>query len=297
MDLTIGRRRDDPSINHDSTSRFFPSEHPDGHSQPTTNCIDVDEAASSDSVPAIRGGILLRSIRRVSDGKVISGPSLLVDEILQASHASSIPELVSTKWNGNRNAFRSDRSTYLRFRPRPPPGESRGFIEKKSSQNVDAKGAANCSPGPNSTPTVYSSPRIGLDLSHPGTTASRDHPRLVFLSKHYRFFIYPELLEKGRPQSFLGIIHSCLQRGHVLRAGGANSSRSSVPNAKLRAEVVRIMGVKESTVEKYFTEYLAGLEKGVIKSYIGAAGKGASTSPATYLRMVGALESISDSTS
>ncbi|KIL69050.1 hypothetical protein M378DRAFT_69522 [Amanita muscaria Koide BX008] len=262
LDLTIGR----PLSENSST---------------ITPLNDIPNPMSA-SEPDIRGGILLRSLRRVSDGKVICGPSLLVDEILQSSNSDSIPDLVTSKWNGDINAFRSEGGpTFLCFRPR---------FDQKRAQSPGAL-----------PPTVYSSPRIGLDLSHPGTTVSKDHPRLLFLSKRYRFFTHPELLEKGRPQTFIGILHFCLRNGHTLRAtagknGGTIDSffGKSGHNGKLRSEVMKIMCVKEATVEKYFTEYFAGLDKGVMKLYIGAAGKGASTSPATYLRMVGALERFLD---
>lgn len=319
LDLTIGRPLSENSVseadNTASMSRFFPT---GGLPELTTtkngpsNATPLNDIPNpiSASKPDIRGGILLRSLRRISDGKVICGPSLLVDEILQSSNSDSIPDLVTSKWNGDINAFRSEGGpTFLCFRPRSDGHES--SLPQAVPQNAtqDQKGAQ--SPGA-LPPTVYSSPRIGLDLSHPGTTVSKDHPRLLFLSKRYRFFTHPELLEKGRPQTFIGILHFCLRNGHTLRAtagknGGTidtffgksgHSSRPSGsrtgPDGKLRSEVMKIMCVKEATVEKYFTEYFAGLDKGVMKLYIGAAGKGASTSPATYLRMVGALERFLD---
>lgn len=44
--------------------------------------------------PGAVGGILLRSMRRVSDGTLISGPSLLVDELLSTSSQPSIAALI-----------------------------------------------------------------------------------------------------------------------------------------------------------------------------------------------------------
>ncbi|KAG9317913.1 hypothetical protein JVU11DRAFT_2144 [Chiua virens] len=62
------------------------------------------------------------------------------------------------------------------------------------------------SPSVDDRPTVYHSPRIGLDLSHPDTTATITHPRVIFVGKLYRHFTHPELLSsKGRVQSFVGI--------------------------------------------------------------------------------------------
>jgi len=36
--------------------------------------------------------------------------------------------------------------------------------------------------------------------------------------------------------------------------------------------------------------YKAGVDSGKLKAFVGAQGKGASSSPATYLRMMGTLE-------
>ncbi|KAK2463728.1 hypothetical protein APHAL10511_004221 [Amanita phalloides] len=227
LDLTIGRR-------HASTSRLSPSRN-------------------------IRGGILLRTLRRTSDVKVICGPSLLVDEILKVSRASSISELVERTWDSStgRTAFRpeiattdSRHGTHLTFRPRGRTTER---------------------------PTIYRSPRIGLDLSHPGTTPTRTHPRLQFLPRTYRFFVRPELLDKGRPQTFIGVLHA--------------NQCATPSNAKtLRSKVTQLMGIKQTTYDKYYGDYTTGLDKGAIRTYVGVAGKGASSSPGTYLRMVGALE-------
>ncbi|KAG6903603.1 hypothetical protein DXG01_016447, partial [Tephrocybe rancida] len=81
------------------------------------------EAANSDSdKESTRGGALLRSLRRLSDNKVISGPSLLVDEILRLSSAADIPELVEQKWAKDTSAFGS-RPVSLFLRPRSPSSQ------------------------------------------------------------------------------------------------------------------------------------------------------------------------------
>ncbi|KAI6103836.1 hypothetical protein EDD16DRAFT_1693901 [Pisolithus croceorrhizus] len=71
---------------------------------------------------------LLRTLRRYPEQKIICGPSLLVDEILRASGASSISDLVTGVWNDD-------------------IGPSRLIPPSKTLQ------------------VVYNSPRIGLDLS------------------------------------------------------------------------------------------------------------------------------------
>ena len=144
------------------------------------------------------GGILLRSLREVGpNGKVISGPSLLVDHIINLSGASSISDLVENIWAGDTCAFTSEkdeRSTRLFLRPVSEPSST------SSSSRI--------------TSTIYFSPRIGLDLSHPGTTNPEIlpiHPRIQFLPKPYRFFAHPEVLvANGRPQTFLGVLSLCI---------------------------------------------------------------------------------------
>ena len=64
-------------------------------------------ASETDSEPT-HGGILLRTIRRVKDRQVVSGPSRLVDEILAQSGAQSILDLVQPKWKEDTFAFHSN---------------------------------------------------------------------------------------------------------------------------------------------------------------------------------------------
>jgi len=54
------------------------------------------------------------------------------------------------------------------------------------------------------------------------------------------------------------------------------------------------MALKEPTCAKYLAEYVAGREGGVdlLKSFVGAKGKGASSSPSSYLKMMGALSNL-----
>lgn len=225
-----------------------------GSSSPETSTY-FDNAESNQK--STRGGALLRSIRRVSDSKVISGPSLLVDEILRLSNAPDISELVEGKWKGDTSAFGS-RPTSL-------------FLRSRASLSQQK-------------PIVYRSPRIGLDLSHAGMTASPSHPRVVFLSRPYRYFSYPKLLtSKGRPQTFLGVLRFCMDTiytGHDLKSKA------------LHKEIIRITGLGEKTASRYLEYYRDGLDSGKLKNFVGVQGKGASSSPATYLRMMGTLKQI-----
>jgi hypothetical protein len=130
-------------------------------------------------------------------------------------------------------------------------------------------------------PSVYRSPRIGLDLSHPGTTNTPAHPRVVYISKLYRYFVLPHLLtSNGRSQTFLGIYRTCVDSG---RYGSDDAS-------SLRRELIELSGLKEATVIKYLTDFQLGVDRGTLSAFIGA--KGASASPSNYLRMMGTLHRL-----
>ncbi|KAG2091955.1 uncharacterized protein F5147DRAFT_779808 [Suillus discolor] len=204
----------------------------------------------------LRGGALLRTIRRFHDQKVISGPSLLVDEILRVCNASNISELVSVKWQGDIAALSAPsqpRSVYMYLRKRP---------------------ASSLAASP-----VFRSPRIGLDLSNPETKASPTHPRVIFVGKLYRYFTYPELLVvNGRPQTFIGL-YVALVEGKKYEPG----------SLRFRNELSKLTGIKDTTVAKYLSDYQLGFEKGKLANFVGAIGKGASASASVYLKMMGTL--------
>lgn len=250
MDLTFGA----PLPNWVKT-KYFSSEPPTSSSPPVRELL--------------RGGILLRSIRQIGPGsKIISGPSLLVDQILAASDASSIQELVENKWEGNISAILSDE------------GSPSVCLYLKGVEAEEYK-----------APTkVYFSPRIGLDLSHPGTTGPDTlplHPRIRFLPKLYRFFVYPNLLvANGRPQTFLGVLQSYL--------GLSSSVEAALLKPSLTRDIARLTGMKEHNVAKYLAEYKAGRKVGALflKSVIGSKGKGAGSSPLMYLKMMGAISTL-----
>ncbi|KDQ14155.1 hypothetical protein BOTBODRAFT_159695 [Botryobasidium botryosum FD-172 SS1] len=220
-------------------------------------------AARSPAASPTRGGILLRSIRRASDKSVISGPSLLVDEILKRSGANNISQLVDIKWSGYTSAFfpapTSDTPAYPTLRLAP-------YAQAKF-------------PAP--PPPIYCSPRIGLDLSHPSATASATNPRVIYLPKPHRYFIHPHLLTaNGRGHTFLGVHETALL--------DANEHTQSV-----KRRVSEITGIREATVEAYAEHYAAGLKlNGRIDGFVGAKGKGAGSSPSSFLKMMGALKGL-----
>ncbi|KIM61469.1 hypothetical protein SCLCIDRAFT_1215919 [Scleroderma citrinum Foug A] len=213
----------------------------------------------------VRGGALLRTLRRLKDRKLISGPSLLVDEVLRASGASSISNLVNDTWNKDIAALTAptlSRSTYM-------------YLRSRDRSNV---------PALKTSSTVYRSPRVGLDLSHPETTNSLRHPRVAFVDARYRYFTHPELLTtKGRMQTFCGLYTA-------LRESNGYPHNS----IKLKQELCRLMAYKEQNVVKLLADYKVGYESGTLKSFLGSAGKGACQSSSTYLKMMGTLQRVKE---
>ncbi|KAI0307012.1 hypothetical protein B0F90DRAFT_1813843 [Multifurca ochricompacta] len=179
---------------------------------------------------SVRGGILLRSLRRHSDSSVISGPSLLVDELLRASGTSSIPELVSEKWQGDISAFRAPSVES------PDSNLVTLFIGNKQTHTSSQ---------------MYRSPRIGLDLSHPSTRLDPSNKRVQYVSKPYRYFILPHLLTaNGRGQTFLGVHDHCVD---VLQI-------SKKP--LLASKIASLTGLQPQTVDKYLNAYRDAVASG-----------------------------------
>ena len=231
----------------------------------------------------VRGGILLRSLRGLtkhgatdtnSKRSSVYGPSLLVDRILNLSGASSISELVKLIWQGDTNALgppsassTSSRTSYLYLRP------------------------VTCSSP--TLPQIRTSPRIGLDLSHPGITIPNSqstlidcHPRIRFLPKMLRYYTRPRELRKGRAQSIYGFIHSALTTQFDPRNNALSDDET------FRAILTEAIGLKDALINKYLLEYDAGRKKGLehLSLCIGPGGKGAAASPTSYLKMMGALD-------
>ncbi|KAL9713181.1 hypothetical protein Ac2012v2_004422 [Leucoagaricus gongylophorus] len=236
------------------------------------------------STEFVRGGILLRGLRSLTkDGAIdtnlkknsVYGPSLLVDRILNLNGASSISELVEVKWGGDTSALdppsassTSSRTSYLYLKP------------------------VTCSIP--SLPKIHKSPRIGLDLSHPGITIPNDqstlidcHPRIRFLPKMLRYYTRPGELTKGRAQSIYGFIHTALATRFDFRDDNYLSRDKA-----FRAILTEAIGVKDALVEKYLWEYDAGRKEGLkhLALCVGPGGKGAADSPTSYLKMMGAFD-------
>ncbi|KAI0650926.1 hypothetical protein C8Q79DRAFT_998652 [Trametes meyenii] len=270
LDLTIGLPPPVASL----VSKYFPR----------SQSQDVGGASSSSSNVVLRGGVLLRSIRRVSDQKVISGPSLLVDELLRLSGASEIIELVGVNWDGDIAAFppphpqqtvaNSRRLSTMWFRRRPDARPA-----SQTPTTTDPDGDANA------RPRIFRTPRIGLDISHPSIAPADAcaHPRVVFISRAYRFLVMPHLLTvNGRGQTFLGVYDALEARGNC------------ADDAELVGELVRLTAVKSPTAEKYLGALRAGLapDGGGLEEWIGPKGKTVLSSITSWLKMMGTLRRL-----
>lgn len=195
-------------------------------------------------------------------------------------------EFVETKLAGDTFAFLPDAKTgtdapsvklYFKHSPAPSkaqPGSLAGFFKGGESHS--------------SSPKIYKSPRIGLDLSHPGTTGPEVkplHPRIRFLPRRYRYFTHPsELVANGRAQTFLGIVYSRMP----------SDIDKGLKDRKMLAEVVRLSGMKEGTATKYLADYVGGRAGGakLLEDFIRLKGKSAASSPSTYLIMMGAISAL-----
>ncbi|KAJ3759041.1 hypothetical protein EV360DRAFT_42631, partial [Lentinula raphanica] len=230
------------------------------------------ENSENSHIPSIRGGILLRTLRNTHTNQVISGPSLIVDEILKLTRAKSISDLVENQWKGDISAFRGKGQIVA--------GESILYLMSKSPSPHEAQATK-----------IYQSPRIGLGLSHPSVSLSPsfNHPRVVFLSKPYRYFTHPELLtSNGRPQTFLGVLN-------LLQAGSAKSldtllSFDEHESKQLLENISTLSGMKLLTATKYLEYYLdkhcvqsSDLD---LSSFIGSSKH---DSPSSYLSLIGFL--------
>ena len=248
------------------TSKYFPS---------TDDSNTPASSSQAEGAQILRGGILLRSVRRASDAKVISGPSLLVDEILRLSGASKIADLVSDIWENDISVF-------------PHPSESRRStmrLVRIPSPSLSRDEA------PAAQPRIYRSPRIGLDISHPSISPSNlhTHPRVLFVGQSYRFFIHPSLLTaNGRGQTFLGVYDAVSPDYHP-------------HDAELPHALEQLTGWKSATVNNCWAEYMAGLngsrhdgKKGeeVMKQWMGRRGKGVASSMTGWLRLIGTLRRV-----
>jgi hypothetical protein len=220
-----------------------------------------------------RGGILLRSVRVVSTGVVISGPSLLVDFILRTCGVEDIEALVVGEWGGDISALQSS------IPGSPIPRLS--FV-RTSSEGASLKAAGN-------PITYYTTPRIGLDLSHPTAKPEAQNPRVTFVQRRYRFVIEPHLLKvNGRPQMFAGLLHHIEEK-----LGIVSWPYSQMDKSKILQKMASLGGFSPSTAKTYLQHYENGMKGGSskVKSFCGM--QGVSQSAEKSLQMFGALRASS----
>lgn len=211
---------------------------------------------SNNAPVTIRGGALLRTVRRRTDNQVICGPSLLVDEILRLGGAPNIDHLVNTNWGGDISALS----------PPTPARDTYMYLQRATRDPSVCK-----------RPTVYRSPRIGLDLSNSDATESITNPRVVFVGKPYRYFTHPELLaSKGRVQTFVGL--------HTMLRESKGYAEDSMELKNALRDMTRL---GEQIISKYMADYRSGYQVGKLKSFISK--KGVCQSTSEYLKMMGAL--------
>ncbi|KAJ2931063.1 hypothetical protein H1R20_g6057, partial [Candolleomyces eurysporus] len=261
------------------------------------------EQAQSSSL--LQGGILLRSIRVLGrEPKVVSGPSLLVDQILSSSGVKEIGDLVNGKWGGDTSAFPPSSNPTTpgpAGSPTPPSPPAPTCTLRVIPKSQFGSSSSSSKPtgswgflGSKKQTVIYSSPRIGLELSHPGTTGPSVRPlhsRIRFLPRAYRYFREPELLvANGRPQTFVGAL---LHSAKII--GLSDLGAKALKNPRLIKDVCKIANFKEPLAQKYLNDFVdggKGGEKLLEREFVGAKGKGAAGSPSSYLRMMGAVMAV-----
>ncbi|KAF8901754.1 hypothetical protein CPB85DRAFT_1227650 [Mucidula mucida] len=229
------------------------------NSSPVTSSyfLTVKETESTSVAPRTstsRGGILLRTVRDQSTEEVTSGPSLLVDHILALSGATSISSLVTERWDGNIGALNIPECF--------DAGRAYMYLAPSKEKRLS---------------TIYTSPRIGLELSNPNVACTLACPRVHFVGKHYRYFVHPELLvANGRAQTMLGV-------------------QRSLSNHLTVDALCTATGMKLKTVLGYLEAYEKGkVGEVTLDMFVGAKGKGVCSSAARYLQMMGCISRMEE---
>jgi len=114
------------------------------------------------------GGILIRSIKETTTGKITEGPCRVVNKILELTNCQDIKELVCEKMNNNINV---DNPVL--------------FLKQKQ-------------PSANSSQLLFRSPRIGITLKKKDNIDLRKQ----YISKLYRYLVSPSKITKGKKMSY-----------------------------------------------------------------------------------------------
>ncbi|PRP85083.1 hypothetical protein PROFUN_07267 [Planoprotostelium fungivorum] len=117
------------------------------------------------------GGILIRSVQALQDGKIICGPSLSVDHLLSVCKAEDIKTLVNEKMQGDISVF-------------PSEDKSNILVLEDSNNTFDKK-------------PVYRSGRVGLHMTKKVATDDDKTAQMDFVFKNYRYFCEAKKISKG----------------------------------------------------------------------------------------------------
>ncbi|GJJ14512.1 hypothetical protein Clacol_008776 [Clathrus columnatus] len=233
----------------------------------------------------IYGGILLRSMRSLDDSKkdnvVISGPSLLVDRILQLTRSESIAQLVNHKLKGHLSAFNNSPAA--------------GLLPASSSSNEKTVNLyfRECTSLHHRSPrtvitTIERSPRVGLELSHSSVSPIAADPRVSFIGKMYRYFIHPNLLKSSH--RYYNLIYHLSRRDFInhLEEQGEPLAKDLMARFEKEKGTSTIIS-NRVILEKYSTAFNDGYRKHDLRNFVGSSGKGVSSNPLKYLKMMGVL--------
>lgn len=179
------------------------------------------------------GGVLIRAILDQDSGKIIEGPSLVVDEILSTLRYKSIKELVEARWK-ERTGWCWDIESGFYLEPRHIDVENNNGKKQrrptKRQKILDYNGDEHA---------VHASSRVGLGLTNREPSIET---RLLFVGRPYRFVVKPWLLKKGRVWTIFGMLEESMST----------------------AEIARLTGAKPSFIQRCKEEYDAGQKEAII---------------------------------
>eukprot|EP00013_Stygamoeba_regulata_P022577 CAMPEP_0177655732 /NCGR_PEP_ID=MMETSP0447-20121125/15145_1 /TAXON_ID=0 /ORGANISM="Stygamoeba regulata, Strain BSH-02190019" /LENGTH=337 /DNA_ID=CAMNT_0019159713 /DNA_START=45 /DNA_END=1055 /DNA_ORIENTATION=- len=137
------------------------------------------------------GGLLIRGLRSMHDGELISGPSLCVDRLLVDCGHDSVAELVDALQSVHCRSTPTERGALLLAGLSVSDAHSPLRLIPLRTGATDVDGSLMLlAPEP-----VYRSPRVGLYLTKKKVPAQQ---QADFFARAYRFVLYPWLLPKGR---------------------------------------------------------------------------------------------------
>lgn len=200
---------------------------------------------------------------------MISGPSLLVDFILRTCGVEDIKTLVSEKWEEDTFAFNL---------PNPNSAAPQLSFTRVISESPNSNKKSD-------TVTYYTTPRVGLDLSHATAKPEAKNPRIQFVQRPYRFLVEPHLLKvNGRPQTFIGLLHHAEEKLRVV-----SWPYSQMDKSRILQNIASIGGFSSSVTRNYLQHYETGIKGGSAKVASFCRMQGVTQSVEKLLQMFGAL--------